>query len=116
VGYDLHITRAGNWLDAQAQPIGRDEWNSYAGQHAALVEAGWTDWADVGRQPVYELTGRDEEGPALGWHRGEVNVSGETIEYLPELVAIAADLHANVVGDDGENYTAEGPVGVIADI
>jgi hypothetical protein len=66
--------------------------------------------ADVGREPGYELTGRDEEGPSLGWHRGEINVSGETIEYLPDLVAIAADLHANVVGDDGEHYTAEGPV------
>jgi len=110
MGYDLHITRAADWCDAEEQPIGRDEWNTYARQHAALAEAGWVAWADLGREPVYEVTGHDEESPSLSWRDGAVTVTGENGHHLPDLVAIAVDLRANVVGDDGEHYTADGPV------
>ena len=40
-----------------------------------------------------------------------VTVSGPEMDYLPDLIAIAAELHANLIGDDGEHYTAEDPVG-----
>jgi hypothetical protein len=29
LGYDIHITRADNWLDAQQQPITLDAWLDY---------------------------------------------------------------------------------------
>jgi hypothetical protein len=96
-------------LDSEAQPIGRDEWNAYARQHAGLVEAGWVEWTTIGREPVYELAGRNGECPSLSWHEGAIDVCGPEMDYLPDLVAIAADLGANVIGDEGEHYTAEGP-------
>jgi hypothetical protein len=111
VGYDLHITRADELLDSEEHPIGRDEWNDYARQHPGLVEAGWVQWKSIGRETVYELAGRNGESPSLSWYRGVVDVSGPEMDYLPDLVAIAADLHANVIGDEGEHYTAEGPAG-----
>jgi hypothetical protein len=110
VGYELHITRANHWLESEGQPIGREEWSTYVHEHAALVEAGWVEWADIGREPVYELTGRDEESPSLSWQNGRVTITGPEIDYLPDLIAIAADLRAHIVGDDDQRYTAEGPV------
>jgi hypothetical protein len=30
MSYDLHITRAGEWIDADQHPITRDEWEHFA--------------------------------------------------------------------------------------
>ncbi|WP_238015036.1 hypothetical protein KZZ52_33900 [Dactylosporangium sp. AC04546] len=110
MGYDLHITRAEDWLDAEARPIGRDEWNSYAGRHPDMVAEGWVEWADVGREPIYDWPSGNEERSSLSWRNGEVVVTGVYTDHLPGLVTIAADLGANLIGDDGERYSTEGTI------
>ncbi|GAA4264304.1 hypothetical protein [Dactylosporangium darangshiense] len=110
MGYNLHITRAEHWLDADGEPIGRQEWNAYASGHPAMQHAGWIEWKDVGREAVYDWPAGYEDRSSLSWRNGEVTVTGVYTDYIPGLVAIAADLEANVVGDDGERYTSDGVV------
>jgi hypothetical protein len=104
MGYDLHITRAMNWLDAENHPIGREEWRKYARRHPAMVEDGWIEWADIGREPCYAWPSHGVEPNSLSWRGGEVVVTG-AVDDLAELVAIAESLGANLLGDGNERYT-----------
>lgn len=109
MGYDLHITRG------DTAPISETEWRAY-----------------VARDPELELTGAAEapvpggvlryENPGLscwlGHPRGEkvwldlrggcVVVKNPDEPTIAKLVAIAAAIHARVVGDDGEIYGSPG--------
>lgn len=105
MSYDLHITRALSWLDAQRYPIGREEWNEYARRHPAMVEDGWVEWADIGREPAYSWPRGSSEPSCLSWSGGEVVVTGPVNDCIEELVAIAEALGANVIGEDGQRYT-----------
>ena|SRR5689334_12074242 len=108
MGYDLHITRAGHWLDAADQPISRQEWHVYAAGHPAMRQTGWNDWADIGPEPVYDWPAGHEDRSSLSWRDGKVTVIGVYTDYIPGLVTIAADLNANLIGEEGERYTSHG--------
>jgi hypothetical protein len=105
VGYDLHITCADEWSDSSAAPISPTEWATAAGELAGLRVAGsvTTSGSDV---PVYVL---DEDGPSLIYQSGRIVVSGVRDEDdVKRVVDIASALGARVVGDDGEEYGADG--------
>ena len=40
MGYDFHITKAADWLEAEDHPIDRQKWLSLAVGSPALVQAG----------------------------------------------------------------------------
>jgi hypothetical protein len=105
VGYDLHITRAAEWLDSTQAPIGRAEWNAFARHDDRLAEVSWVDMRDTGREPVYAVTTSEAHEFSLWWNRDQVSVKGHfTDRACQELAELAAALNANLVGDDGEHY------------
>jgi hypothetical protein len=107
MGYDLHITKAVDWVEAEESPIDRQRWLSLAVGSPALVQSGKVSFADgpTGEEVDYPLFGLlHAYGPSLYWRNGEVVVNGATEENISDLVNIARQLQARLLGDDGEEY------------
>jgi hypothetical protein len=111
MGYELHITRADEYYQIEDHPIGLAEWIAYARAHAALTEGGWLDGPDNDLIPVYAYTCADGAVVSLAWSEGAINIKGFTSQDCPrELLSVAADLQANLIGDEGERYTTDGVI------
>jgi hypothetical protein len=108
VGYELHITRSGEWIDADQHPITVAEWESFAGAHPNLAQDGSIGWKDIGTQTVYSFTCEDGTQALLSWRNDHVYVWGEFPDRVAALAALAAQLHARLVGDDEEEYLPDG--------
>ena len=104
MGYELHIVRSEHWWGAESNPITREEWSAYAVANPLLVEDGWVDWSDIGREPIYSFTKNDGVVVGLSWSKGKVDISGP-MGTVGELVAIADELKARLIGDEDESYT-----------
>ena len=110
MGYDLHITRAPDWLDSQECPISREEWDDYARQNSRLREEGAISWKDIGEQLVFSITTRHGVEISLSCYESRVDVSGVLDRAASQEIAqIAEDLDANLFGDDGERYETRKP-------
>lgn len=108
MSYELHISRIPDWVDAAEGPIGRAEWNAYTRAKPDLREAGSIGWSDIGSEPVYQCDDRYGAVVVLSWREHQVSVTGYNGEDPAALLAIAADLDAVLVGDEGERYTIDG--------
>jgi len=107
MGYDFHITRAAGWVDAEHHPIDRQKWLSLAVGSPALVQAGKASFTDgpSGEEVEYPIFGLLRiYGPSLYWRNGEVVVGGANEDNISDLVHIAQQLGAQLLGDDGEEY------------
>jgi len=108
MGYELHITKASDWVDATAHPIDERTWLALVARISDLTANGTVSFSDgpsgeAIEYPIYLL--RSADGPSLYWRRGEVVVSGALSDDIPGIVRLGAALEAHVVGDDGERYT-----------
>jgi hypothetical protein len=112
VGYELHVTRAEQWYDSHQAPIELADWLGYAATNPLLVERGWVDWHDAGRVPVFAYVCRDGVEVSLTWHDDRIQIRGvqNNVGAL-ELVKIADDLQASLIGDEGERYMTPGTAG-----
>jgi hypothetical protein len=108
VGYELHITRASRWAEAEEHPITPAEWGSFAQAHPKLVQSGSITWKDIGTHPVYSLIREDGDEALLSWREDVINVWGITEAFWTDLVSLAAQLHARLVGDEDEEYLPDG--------
>jgi hypothetical protein len=105
VGYDLHITRADDWIDGEKTPISRQRWKAFAAGEGRLTVGGWFD-ADIGRQPAWTYTSSDGKDFSLSWRNGIVDVTGRfSDQACRELAGLATALGAQLVGDEGESFS-----------
>jgi hypothetical protein len=106
MGYDLHVVRTEDWLDASQNPIGLDEVQAAvavdselsldADQFVAMSDAkGRTH-----RYPIVSWRGR----PIFWWYQDQLISSSPTEAVVGKLLQIAERLGARVIGDDGELY------------
>jgi hypothetical protein len=116
MGYDVHITRADDWLNAEETPISLAEWQRCVDDDPDL-RLDNRAVGTVGGQPavVYEndglavwtaYSGHDPNGN-MAWfdyREGRIVVKNPDDEILEKMKAIAARLGAKVLGDDGESY------------
>lgn len=104
MGYDLYITRAEEWFESESAPISQQEWEAFARGRSELRRS---ESIRDGDAPAYvwaELP--DEETVAFFWSDGRIVLRGVTDESQASTVVIlAAALNANLIGDDGENYS-----------
>ncbi len=122
MGYDVHITRKGDWSDTEGPMITREEWLDYVGgdksmklEREAIVSndrgdafsvsnetlAVWKDW------PA-RVEGKNE---AWMWHAaGNVMAKNPDAEMLRKMFLIADALAAKLQGDEGEIYNSIGLV------
>jgi hypothetical protein len=99
MGYDLHITRRAAWADDDGPAITLKEWKAY-------VKSDDDVQPDADNGPTDFLWTGHPKGPKpLWWDRGEVYTKNPDKITISKLVAIAKQLKARVVGDDGEEYS-----------
>ena len=119
MGYDVHITRAEDWTESKARPITLDEWLSYIRSDRelrlddtaelttdeghfrgeTLGSAIWTAWSQHGV---------DNQMGSMNYADGRIVVKYPDAEFLRKMHVIATYFGANVQGDDGERYDAQG--------
>ena len=105
MGYDLHITRASDWTEAEAVPITSEEWLAFVEADPELRLAGYNGsyfalWSGKSRYP----------DPWFDWSRGRVHTKNPDPPLIEKAIQIAGQLGARVVGDDGERYLSDGRV------
>lgn len=120
VGYDVHITRADSWVDAETLPITLDEWLAYArsdpemrmdGRAEARTTDGETIALDSAGLAVWTAYSKDGEDGNHAWfdlQDGRLIVKNPDTEILCKMSRIAVHFHARVQGDDGEDYGSDG--------
>jgi hypothetical protein len=116
MGYDIHITRAGDWFDSETSPISLEDWVAYVtsdpeirldnsaeveadGQAIRLESEGLAIWT--------AFTGHGVGGNKAWFYYsdGQVQVKNPDREILGKMLRIAKQLAAKVQGDDGEEYS-----------
>ncbi|MDQ3996030.1 MAG: hypothetical protein M3303_03315 [Gemmatimonadota bacterium] len=102
--YQLHITRASDWMHSEELPITAPEWLKLVRTDSELIQdhthgTHFVRWAGS--------VGRDRW---LEWAEGRINTNYPDGALLKKLVAIAERLGAKVQGDGGEVYSGEEPV------
>jgi hypothetical protein len=115
MGYDIHITRASEWSDSEAQPISIEEWLAYVSSDPEMRLDGYAHVEIDGRTLRHESQGiavwtaysGHGVGGNMAWFDysdGQVWVKNPDREILGKMLRIAERLGANVQGDDGEAY------------
>ncbi|MEV0898887.1 hypothetical protein [Actinoplanes sp. NPDC049802] len=100
MGYEFHITRAGNWFESEEHPISRPEWEELADQTPELRMTGHVAWLDIGEQRIYEPHG---DATSFTWRKGAVTIKGVYSDDTERLAhRLAAALGGRVQGDDEE--------------
>ena len=110
MGYDLHVTRASEWLDAEEHPLPEAEWLALVERDSELrrdmashYDRKGPNGTIVRLHPVEWLG--DATGDTVFWYdKGEITTKNPTDEAIAKLKEIAAALSANLFGDDGEEY------------
>ena len=104
MAYQLHITRAADWMHSEELPITATEWLKLVRTDSELVQ-------DLARGPHFvRWTGSQGRERWLEWSDGRINTSYPDGALLRKLVAIAERLGAKVQGDGGEVYSGAEPV------
>src|SRR5262245_20869547 len=93
MGYDLHITRRGDWYDEGAD-ISADEWLNYVESDPELS-------IDDRNSKYFAIWKGDDW---LSWRRGEIFTKNPRRNLVEKMIQIASRLDAKVQGDDGEVY------------
>lgn len=116
MGYDVHITRAKDWLQSEKQPISLQIWLAFVEQDPEMereaVALGRVEdepaitYSSDGLAVWIGYSGHDPDGNKawFDWHEGRIVVKNPDDEILAKIKQIAAHLQANVIGDDGEYY------------
>jgi hypothetical protein len=102
--YQLHITRASDWVNSGELPITTAEWLKLVRTDAELVQ-------DSRHGPHFvRWAGSSERMHWLEWTEGRINTAYPDGAFLRKLVTIAERLGAKVQGDGGEVYSGAEPV------
>jgi hypothetical protein len=102
MGYDIHITRADDWIDNQGHKIEASEWHAVIESGPKLRLAGYNG-------PHFAIwDGHPQDHEAwLDWHEGNITTKNPDNFLLRKMIEIGGRLGAKVQGDDGELYTEE---------
>ena len=116
MGYEVHITRARNWVDSEDFPITLAEWKAYCSGDADFNLTG-TAIAKLpnGKTLSYENDGLavwtafsghdpDDNQAWFDYRGGRIVVKNPSREIIEKMKLVAERLGARVVGDEDESY------------
>ena len=115
MGYELHITRADRWYEAESNPITLDEWAAYVatdpemrmdGFAEAQVDSGVLRYENAGLAVWIVYSGHGKNGN-MAWFdhsNGEITAKNPDKEIIGKMKRIAVHFQAYVLGDEGESY------------
>jgi len=98
MGYDLHITRAGDWSESEDAPIALAEWLAVAAADPEL-----TAMPENG-DAFFAIGEPDDAMGWFNWFEGNVFTKNPDKRILAKMLVLASRLDAKVQGDDGEPY------------
>lgn len=122
MGYHVTITRAPKREDEEGQPIKglpkitKAEWFESLKKDPTLilrndVSEGCIQWTGISSANREQTESTSDEGAAfLFWSDGEIYSKNPSEPLIGKMVEIAALLNAQVFGDEGEEYFAEGEI------
>ena len=134
MGYDLRITRnpEPDWDNLDPDDfdggISAEEWSDYVSNDPSLRPDGFAEAHGPNGESLRVIddgiavwtehpTATSDTGFAWIHHRnGEIFVKQPDQEFLAKMLAIASDLDAVVVGDDGEQYTSPDSHGILPSV
>lgn len=121
MGYDFHITRATAWTESEANPITMEEWLAHVESDPEMRLDGYAEGAVRDTDVVLRTedpsmamwTAYSEDGVdgnhAWMWHYdGRIMAKNADQEIRAKMWRIAQQLDARLVGDDDEEYGADG--------
>ena len=120
MGYEIHITRKTEWFDEDGPEISLEEWEAYITSDPEMRLDGYaeaiTKNGDVFRiegdgiavWTAYSGHGVDGNMAWLSPGSGGIVAKNPDREILAKMFEIAQALGARVVGDEGEEYGADG--------
>jgi hypothetical protein len=120
MGYDLHIHRAEDWMDATEDPITLDEWSDFVAgardfrlDNFAEAETENGDVLRLEQEGIAVWTGHPTSDTAwFSYSEGMIVVKNPDEPIRRRMVEVAGALGARVQGDDGEFYAPDGePIG-----
>ncbi|HBF35454.1 TPA: hypothetical protein DDW35_12905 [Candidatus Sumerlaeota bacterium] len=114
MGYDLHITRKGNWSE-NGPDIALEEWVRRAESDPSLqiTDSFSADFSDGSRltyssEGLALWNGHSSENPIpFDFRGGQIVVKNPDEEIVQKMVLLAGELDATVQGDEGEKYPLE---------
>ena len=120
MGYDFHITRGTEWFEAESTPISMEEWLAYVKSDPEMRLDGFAE-ASVGNDrvlrcedpnmAVWTACSGDGVGGNHAWmwlSHGNIEAKNADAEIIAKMWRIAQRLQARVVGDEDEEYGANG--------
>jgi len=122
MGYDVHITRKGNWFDQSRPKISIDEWKALVlsdpdmrldGYASAVVGDGSVLRVDSEGLAVWTAYAGTGVGGNMAWfdlRQGNVAVKNPDGAILGKMWHLARKLDAKVQGDECKVYGADGSV------
>ena len=111
MGYEVHITRATEWIRSNEAPITEEDWLAVVDTDPELIVSAddYYDTKDrhtgaVRRVHAVSWTAHPEEPWPL-WHDGDEILTKNADEpTIGKMKQLAQRLNARVLGDDGESY------------
>ncbi len=104
MSYNLHVVRTAHWLDADANPITKEDVELLL---VADSDLSWSeDYVDMlvdGVSTRFHLI-EWHGNPVFWWYKSEIRFNSAEEKAQIKLIEIAKALSAFVVGDDGEHY------------
>lgn len=114
MGYDLHITRAKYWFESDETPIPLDEWRQYVEDDPELKVDPINNHRDDELMVLWFGEGGvpdDSEGVGwFWWNDGQIDTKNPDLPSIRKMTQIAAVFQARVLGDDSEEYRANGEI------
>lgn len=120
MGYDVHITRKGNWFDESGPEIALEEWTALLGGDPEMRLDGFAEIQNEAGEGLrftseglavwvsYSGHGKDGNMAWFDYRSGSIAVKNPDAEILGKMWRIAQILSAKVQGDDGELYDESG--------
>ncbi|MDP1797485.1 MAG: hypothetical protein Q8K78_08395 [Planctomycetaceae bacterium] len=100
MGWEVHATRATDWINSSENPITTEEWLRVVADDPELK-------IDDQNSPYFAVWSGPcsyPKGSWFDWHDGQIHTKNPDQAILGKLLEIAAKLGAVVQGDDGEIY------------
>jgi len=107
VGYDIHITRADDWIESPENPISLEELKEYFSRKSGFE---YSKVISISRPCSISVEGEffiwtnNDSKVTFSYSMGCIDVSYVNDEVIEKMKEIASDLNAKVQGDEGEFY------------
>ena len=109
MGYDLHITKAEDWVDSSVSPISQEAWYELVESDPELVVSDDSYYDRSGKggslERIYATQWVASSDEVVFWFQdGEVVAKNPDDDTIIKMLDMAEGLGARVQGDDGEIY------------